>query len=156
MKSVFVDTRFFEFESDFVDTLRCIPMIIRYKLDTCGVKLKLPHWVKFSKTHKEMLAHLRCHTGSEIEFYKSFVTGLIYTYTGTEALSLGPVDDCWNNSLEVPAEVAQKAEEGGFPEINISTWMTLDTLQRFALVKLSRSGHESSNFPVALREFGIY
>jgi len=34
---------FFEFEADFVDSLRCIPMHVRLKLDTC-IKLKLAQW----------------------------------------------------------------------------------------------------------------
>jgi hypothetical protein len=37
----------FEFELDFVRTLRCVPMIVRFKLDTCGVKLSLTHWNRF-------------------------------------------------------------------------------------------------------------
>jgi hypothetical protein len=48
MKPQAVDTVYFAFENDFVDTFRCIPMIVRYKLDTCGIKLKLPEWVKLS------------------------------------------------------------------------------------------------------------
>lgn len=35
---------FFAFEADFVVSLGCIPMRVRYKLDTCGIKLKLPQW----------------------------------------------------------------------------------------------------------------
>ncbi|MBD0342498.1 MAG: nitrate reductase associated protein, partial [Microcoleus sp. Co-bin12] len=35
---------FFEFEADFVEALRCIPMKVRLKLDTCGIKLKLQDW----------------------------------------------------------------------------------------------------------------
>ncbi len=31
----------FQFEADFVASLRCIPIQVRYKLDTCGIKLKL-------------------------------------------------------------------------------------------------------------------
>lgn len=38
---------FFQFESDFVATLRCIPMIVRFKLDLCGVKLSLKAWSRF-------------------------------------------------------------------------------------------------------------
>ena len=33
MKPQAVDTVYFAFENDFVDTFRCIPMIVRYKLD---------------------------------------------------------------------------------------------------------------------------
>jgi hypothetical protein len=40
---------YFRFEEDFVeDNVRCIPMIARFKLDTCGVKLKLAEWSRMS------------------------------------------------------------------------------------------------------------
>jgi hypothetical protein len=155
MKAESVDICFFKFESDFVDTLRCVPMIVRYKLDTCGIKLKLGEWAQFNTKHRERLAHMPCYTVTEIDTYRDFVQSLVYTYTGHEASILGIVNDSWNNIFEVPQEVMQKSEEWACSEINIQNWISLDTLQRFALVKLSRSGHEGRNFPVALREFGV-
>lgn len=156
MKTIAVQTHFFAFENDFVDTLRCIPMIVRYKLDTCEIKLKLPEWVKFSVKHKEMLAHLHCYSDQEIVHYKEFVKSLVFTYTGHEASVLNYVDDTWNNIFEVPEEIQRKTNEWECPRISIKRWIRLSTLQRFALVKLSRSGHEGKNFPVAMREFGIF
>lgn len=38
---------YFQFEADFIQTLRCIPLSVRYKLDTCGVKLKLNIGISF-------------------------------------------------------------------------------------------------------------
>ena len=38
---------YFNFEEDFVENnVRCIPMIVRFKLDACGIKLKLSEWSK--------------------------------------------------------------------------------------------------------------
>ena len=34
-------------------------------------------------------------------------------------------------------------------------WHTLSPLQRFALLKLTREGHESANFVPAMAEFGL-
>jgi len=34
-------------------------------------------------------------------------------------------------------------------------WKNLNSLQRFALIKLTRGGHENENFIPALREFGL-
>jgi hypothetical protein len=39
--------------------------------------------------------------------------------------------------------------------ISLLQWRELTNLQRFALIKLSRPGHESKNFIKALKEFGI-
>jgi len=155
MKTVEVSTLFFAFENDFVNTLKCVPMIVRYKLDSCGIKLKLPEWVKFNLDDKETLAYLPCFTPLEIESYGSFVKQLVGKCCGHEVGMLSEVNDSWNNINEVPEEVQKKTTEWKCPVITIKNWIELDTLQRFALVKLSRSGHEGRNFPIALAEFGI-
>ncbi|GGB94539.1 nitrate reductase associated protein [Dyadobacter sediminis] len=153
MKTVQIHPEFFRFESDFVSTLKCIPMIVRYKLDSCGVKLKLHEWVKFTLADKETLAFLPCYSEQEIEQYGVFVSGLVQQYFGISASLLTHVDDSWNELHQVPAEVQQKAFEYHCGEILLKHWIAMPTLQRFALVKLCRSGHEGKNFPVAVKEF---
>jgi hypothetical protein len=153
MKMIQVSPHFFKFESDFVSTLKCIPMIVRYKLDSCGIKLKLPEWAGFNLSDKESLARLPCYTSLEVENYRQFVCQLVRSYFGHEASILPDVNDSWNDLDQVPHEVEEKAAEWNCEKISIRNWIELDVLQRFALVKLSRSGHEGRNFPVALQEF---
>jgi hypothetical protein len=153
MKTVQINPVFFRFESDFVSTMKCIPMIVRYKLDSCGVKLKLHEWVKFTLEDKETLAFLPCFTEQEIEQYGTYVCSLVQKYFGINASLLSQVEDSWNELHEVPAEVRQKACEYHCAEISLKKWINMHTLQRFALVKLSRSGHEGKNFPLAVKEF---
>ncbi|GAB3168101.1 nitrate reductase associated protein [Telluribacter humicola] len=155
MNVIAIETHFFKFESDFVDTFRCIPMIVRYKLDTCGIKLKLPEWVKLSVEEKEQLAYLPCHTEVEVADYREYLQELVRQRTGYEASQLPPVDAAWDIISEVPDEIQQKALEWECASLTLDQWLQLNTLQRFALVKLSRSGHEGKNFPRALKEFGI-
>lgn len=149
-----IETRFFAFESDFVDSLRCIPMIVRYKLDTCRVKLQLSDWAKFNYLEKDELAALPCHSEKEIGAYAEYVNGLVWKYTSTVPSLLKNLDPAWVHT-HVPAEVCEKVQEWNCPVISASQWMELDVLERFALVKLSRSGHEGRNFPRALAEFGL-
>jgi hypothetical protein len=40
-------------------------------------------------------------------------------------------------------------------DLTLQQWASLTPLQRFALIKLSRSGHENSNFLPALQEFQL-
>jgi hypothetical protein len=155
MKSEIIHPFFFDFESDFVESLRCIPMIVRYKLDTCGIKLKLPEWVKISVAEKKQLAYLPCYTLLEIQRYANYVESLVWKYTDHAASPLPMVDDNWNNLSQIPNEITEKSLEWHCPALTLKQWIGLDTLQRFALVKLSRSGHEGKNLPKALREFGI-
>jgi hypothetical protein len=55
---------------------------------------------------------------------------------------------------EIPLSVVQHAQELNFA-IAITQWQNLTPLQRFALIKLSTSNHENSNFLPALQEFGL-
>ena len=149
-----IETRFFAFESDFVDSLRCIPMIVRYKLDTCRVKLQLSDWAKFNFDEKDFLAEMPCHTPGEIGTYADYVNELVWKYTNTIPSLLKSLDPAWISAY-VPAEVRERVQEWNCPVISASQWIQLDVLERFALVKLSRSGHEGRNFPRAMAEFGL-
>jgi hypothetical protein len=51
--------KFFEFESDFAqDSIKCIPMIVRFKLDACGIKLRLSEWSRMSAEERQTLVNL--------------------------------------------------------------------------------------------------
>jgi hypothetical protein len=147
---------YFNFEADFVDSLRCIPMIVRLKLDTCGVKLKLAEWNRFTETECQQLVDLPCDRDSEIATYRDYVSQLIFQHTGHAAslLSIDPQPP-WSNDLEIPESVTTKAAEESL-NINLSQWANLTTIQRFALIKLTRSQHENNNFIPAIKEFGLF
>ncbi len=156
MKTTRVKAIYFDFENDFVDTLRCIPMIVRYKLDACDKKLQLAEWSRLLPEEKQLLAELPCQTPQEIANYRARLQDMVWQRSQKKIKDLGGVHDSWNTLGEVPEEVQQKAHEWNCPPLTLPQWMGLAQLQRFALVKLSRSGHEGENFPKALREFGIY
>jgi hypothetical protein len=145
----------FEFEQDFVESLRCIPMIVRYKLDSCGVKLKLEHWNKFSQDARQLLVQNSISTPEEITGYRNLLYELAEQYTDIPLKDL-PIDDHppWLEITKLPDTVQQKAGEIGI-NITLKQWQDLTPLQRFALLKLSRPSHENNNFLPALREFNI-
>src|SRR5690349_16432371 len=83
--------RYFRFEEDFVeDNIRCIPMIVRFKLDACGIKLKLAQWSKFTAKERKQLSDMPCVTEEQIKAYGVFLQGLIAARTGHEATLLEP------------------------------------------------------------------
>jgi hypothetical protein len=146
---------FFEFEADFVESLRCIPMQVRYKLDTSGIKLKLADWHQMTQAEREALIELPCTTETEIQSYRQHLEELILTRTGVPAKQL-PIEPnpAWIDSTNLPASVQEKAQELGLT-ITTQQWQNLSPLQRFVLIKLSRSGHENKNFPRAMAEFHL-
>ncbi len=145
----------FQFEADFVDSLRCIPMQVRYKLDTCGIKLKLFHWHQMSQQERQTLVELPCNQEREIQAYRQYIQGRVLEHTGQPVGEL-PIEaePAWMDGKNVPPIVQEKAGEMGV-KITCEQWENLIPLQRFALIKLSRSGHENSNFPKAIVEFGL-
>ncbi len=155
MYSNFVKPVFFAFENDFVASLRCIPMIVRYKLDIADKKLQLAEWGRLTSEEKQTLATIPCESADEIAAYRSHLDKLVWERSEKVVKDLGGVDATWLNLGQVPLEVQEKAEEWNCAPPTLAQWAGLDLLQRFALVKLSRSGHEGENFPKALVEFGL-
>jgi hypothetical protein len=150
-----MQTRFFQFEADFVDSLRCIPMQVRLKLDNCGIKLKLPQWHQFSDEERQALVDLPCETETEVQTYRQLLKHLISERTGEAATELA-IDPhpAWDDVETVASSVQAKATEHDVT-ITPAQWSNLSPEQRFALIKLSRSNHENANFLPALHEFQI-
>lgn len=146
---------FFRFEADFVDSLRCIPMQVRYNLDTCGVKLKLLDWNRFSPAERQQLVELACETEPEIQTYRDKLHAWVKKYGGDRPsdLPLDPLPE-WHNPEVIPPSVQTKSAQFGIT-LTAEQWASLTPLQRFALLKLSRSNHENRNFLPALEEFGL-
>lgn len=146
---------FFQFEADFVDSLRCIPMQVRFKLDTCGVKLKLADWNHFSTSERQAIVEKPCTTEAEIQAYREFLQDLVQQYNGAPASEL-PIEPhpAWMEATTIPPSLQEKAQESGVT-ITQQQWAALTPLQRFALIKLSRPSHENKNFLPALKEFHL-
>jgi hypothetical protein len=147
---------FFNFEQDFVASLRCIPMVVRFKLDTCGVKLKLVHWHQMTQAERASLVDLPCEAGEpSVASYQAHVQQLVSHYTGSPAaLLLIEVHPAWLVATVVPAQVQAQAQAHQ-ADVSAVQWAQLSPLQRFALIKLSRAGHENHNFEPAMQEFGL-
>ncbi|BAQ64472.1 nitrate reductase associated protein [Geminocystis sp. NIES-3709] len=147
--------QFFEFEADFVASLRCIPMIVRFKLDTCGVKLKLHHWYNFNHLEKEVLINKPCETFTQIVEYRQYLRDLVYEKTKEYPKDLEILSNPeWLNIDIIPDTIQKKAKEFDY-QLTLFQWQKLTPLQRFALIKLSRPSHENNNFLPALKEFEL-
>lgn len=150
------EIEYFKFEEDFIEeNVRCIPMTVRFKMDAAGIKLKLAEWSKFHPAERIQLALLPINTSTETKYYHQFLIGLITKHTGNEAtaLNIDPQPE-WGNLKRIPQLLKEKSEELKL-HISISQWQKLTNIQRFALLKLCRPGHENKNFPIAFKEFGL-
>jgi hypothetical protein len=149
------DSAFFGFEADFVDSLRCIPMAVRLRLDVSGVKLKLNEWSKLGQAERLALAKNPCRAPAEIDAYKEGLSRLVEKTSGTRpSMLLELPEPIWDNPSNVPGQVLDQAGQLGL-SLPVEGWALLSPLQRFALTKLSRPGHENRNFLPAMKEFGL-
>jgi hypothetical protein len=148
--------QYFKFEEDFVeDNIRCIPMIARFKLDACGIKLKLSEWSQITEEERNYVSEYPCSSEKEISDYRQYIKTLVRIRTSREAQDM-EVDKNpgWANTQSIPEILVQKLLEQD-STITLKQWQCLNDLQRFVLVKLSRPGHENRNFPIAMREFDL-
>lgn len=146
----------FAFESDFVASLRCIPMAVRLKLDRSGIKLTLRQWSRFTLEHRQGLLVQPCRSPSEIGDYRALLVRLVALRSGEEARPLAekPVP-LWESPWPLPDAVEAFARLSGVSPPTPDAWGRLTELQRFTLLKLTRDNHDNVNFVPALREFGL-
>ena len=149
-------SQLFKFEEEFMkDSIRCIPMIARFKLDACGIKLKLSEWSRFSMDERTSLTTLPAKTEVEVSNYRKHVQQLVKTHTGEETTDL-PLEQnpAWSILNQLPEPLLEKSKEFNW-NITLLEWQSLSDLQRFVLLKLSRPNHANKNFPKAMKEFGL-
>lgn len=150
------DNTLFAFESDFVDSLRCIPMAVRFKLDLAEVKVSLRQWSRFTHAERRDLLRLPCATPNEVTAYRAALITLIHDRVGESAIPLPePACQLWRQWHTTPDAVIGQAASGDLPAPSARQWAALSPLQRFALLKLTRAGHDNVNFVPAMREFGL-
>lgn len=150
------NNRYFKFERDFIaENIRCIPMIVRYKLDACGIKLKLGEWSKMKEEERITLAEFTWDTKEDVQQFSCYLQMVIFIRTGKDATSL-PIESnaVWANRNEIPLLLNDKLKEFNW-SVSIQQWKILSNLQRFVLLKLCKPGHENSNFPKAIKEFDL-
>jgi hypothetical protein len=150
------DTTLFAFEEDFVATLRCIPMAVRFKLDACGIKVSLRQWSRFSRDERRDLLMRPCAGAIETVDYREALTRLIRERTGDEAKPVPPDSTVpWDDAGATPTPIRAFAQTARVRAPSDTEWRDLTPLQRFVLLKLSRDNHDNINFVPALREFGL-
>ncbi|HEY8616106.1 nitrate reductase associated protein [Phenylobacterium sp.] len=145
----------FAFEQDFVASLRCIPMAVRFKLDRVGIKLTLRQWSRFTRADRQALLQAPCATDAEAAAWRDHLEDLVTARAAQQAGALAePPCGSWRAPAP-PEQVLRHAASLGLRPPTPAAWAGLPELRRFALVKLSRDNHDNVNFAPALREFGL-
>ena len=121
-------------------------MLVRMKLDLAGVKLTLAQWRQLPEADRRRLFEFPCEGKLGAKRYRELVSGLVRVRTGESVCLLSrPEVLAWNNVREIPEQVIGRAIDLGLPPPSIEHWRALSPAQRYALLKLTRDGHESPN-----------
>ena len=141
----------FAFEQDFVGSWRCIPLCVRRKLDLIGLKLKLNHWLALSQPQRQALVDWPDHPGGLQELRQHLLDCTAPMADGQAKPLPVAQGEPWQNPHQLPQEVAHAALERRVP-LDTTAWSQLGELDRFALCKLARPGHDHHNLAAAFAE----
>lgn len=144
--------RCFSFEQDFVGNWRCIPLCLRRKLDLAGIKLKLSHWIALDAGEREQLVHWPDDPAALQAMARHLVERTHDMADGAARSLSVPMEAPWQNIASPPEDVVRSATALGWP-LAADQWRDLGELERFALCKLARPGHDHQNLAPALLEF---
>ena len=130
---------------------RCIPLCVRRKLDLIGVKLKLSHWLEFTQEQRQTLVDWSDQSPELVDLRE-------HLRKLTQFMAEGMVKDLpiaegepWQ-ILSVVPKVVQQAALNRSISISAGQWADLFEIERFALCKLARPGHDHHNLDAAFSE----
>mgnify|MGYP001409005608 CR=1 FL=1 len=141
----------FAFEQDFIGTWRCIPLCVRRKLDLAGLKLKLSHWLALSQEQRQELVEWGDHALA-LDQLRGYLRRCTTAMADGVVKDLPPaVDAAWQQQSVLPAEIHSAAVARGV-DLTPQRWAEMSELDRFALCKLVRPGHDHHNLDAAFSE----
>jgi hypothetical protein len=145
--------RKFMFEAEIYESLNCVLMAARRKLDAVGSKLHLAQWKEPGLGDSLMICHAPADSEKEWNALISFIEEVALARTSSPAKILS--DDARrsaNPHYRPPQVLAQNASVAGV-ELDDQAWAALDEDQRYAPIKFGDSERPNHNLEIALQEF---
>lgn len=142
----------FQYETAFYQGLERLPLHVRMKLDTTGVKLSLKDWLAFHIEERNVICHLPVEREDEKQAFKDYLNFLCQHYCGAPVKLLPPVDPlAWDLSNQVPAPVVKLSADND-KTVTLEEWVGWASHQRYALYKTAISRSEPETFFAVLDE----
>jgi hypothetical protein len=145
--------RRFKFEDEVHQSLECVPMAVRRKLDRIGLKIGLGQWQQLSHGERLAVCHLPVESAEEQDAVRTFLREAVRERCGGILKEL-PEDQrrAADPPSTAPAALIEQAREVGVT-LEQRQWSTLDDDERYALIKLGVAPRPSHNLAAALDEF---
>jgi hypothetical protein len=145
----------FAFEGEVHESLSCVPLTVRRKLDVAGLKISLEGWQTLTREERLALCHLPIDSDAEVAVYQEVMRG----FCARHAVPLKPLTEVrdqgrsWNTD-DVPVAVTTRLREVG-GDLPVAGWRALDEESRYALLKLADPKQAVAKFRAALAELGF-
>jgi len=145
--------RKFKFEAEIYESLSCVPMAARRKLDALGIKIGLTQWQQLGRGERLMICHAPSGSDEERDALRTFIEEATIARAGSAPKTLAEdVRRSADPPKRPPGLLAGNARATGV-ELDDAAWARLDDDQRYALIKLGDGAKPSHNFKAALEEF---
>jgi hypothetical protein len=145
--------RKFRFEAEIYESLNCLPMAARRKLDALGIKIHLAQWEQLGRGERLMICHAPSDSEEERDALRTFIEEATVARFGSAPKTLSEESrKAAFPPAHPPQALIRNARAAGV-ELAESSWAALDDDQRYALIKLGDTEKPSHNFAAALKEF---
>jgi hypothetical protein len=144
--------RRFQFEGDIHQSLDCVPLTVRRRLDLAGLKISLAGWQTLTRGERLALCHLPTESEADIAVYRE-VMQQFCDARGVPLKPLGDSDRAWN-APEPPEGLRARLHELSVA-LPPAAWRALDEESRYALCKLADPQREPAKLKAALIELGL-
>ena len=145
--------RQFKFEAEIYESLACVPMQARRKLDAVGIQVHLAQWQQLGRGEHLMICHAPANSPEECAALKTFVEEATMSRAGSPPKQLSEeVRRGATPPTTPPQRLIAHARDLG-TDLTQEKWNKLDEDERYALVKLGDVERPSHNLKSALAEF---
>jgi hypothetical protein len=147
------EMRRFDFESDIYETLSCVPMAVRHKLDCAGIKITLQQWEALPLAQRRILCELPHQTQSQLSHLSELICQRIRECSGEQPSVLSSEQ---RHAAFPPSELRSRLADNAYAlgfALSPERWTSLDDDERYALMKLGGGLRTKRNFGPALKEF---
>lgn len=134
--------RRFSFEAETDQTLACVPLAVRRKLDLAALKISLAGWQSLPRAQRLALCHLPVDGDGDLDVYREVLEGLAES-AGIELKPLPPLTpEAWN-PRDIPPRVAERAGAMGIA-LGHDAWRGLDEETRYCLWKYATTKDDAA------------
>ncbi|ALK31895.1 nitrate reductase associated protein [Burkholderia plantarii] len=151
----------FGFEVESSEDFTFIPMIVRFHLDRCALRISLDQWQRLPLEDRRLLARFPVVVGAREQDaaqpdFASALAQMLRTHAAGEAGRIEPeTAPAWRDTATIPAALAAQCALAGLPAPDAAAWAALGPFERYVLAKLSRKPKLNHDFLPAMREFGL-